>query len=133
MKVWVTAGLAIAVTGVADAQKSDSTAVCNALIDAKVVADDGTFLGTVSSKYDSDSIFNKYGKGSKYDSNSIWNKYGTYGSDYSDQSVASKYTANPPMLIKDRQIVGYLTRNKSISGAVDPVVLGVVCFDIVID
>lgn len=133
MKVWVIAGLAIAVAGVAEAQNSDSTTACNALLGAKVVADDGTFLGTVSSKYDSDSIFNNYGKGSKYGANSIWNEYGTYGSEYSDQSVASKYTPNPPLLIKDRQIVGYLTRNKSISGAIDPVVLGVVCFDIVID
>ncbi len=42
------------------------------------------YLGKINaSKYDSESIWNEYGKyGSRYNSKSIWNEYGTYGSKY---------------------------------------------------
>ncbi len=51
------------------------------------------FLGCFScGKYDSNSIWNKYGTyGSKYSAVSIWNKYGTYGGKYSNKSPCNKY------------------------------------------
>lgn len=129
----VVIGLAIFGAPCAWAQAGSSAAACAQITGAKVISDDGTFLGTVSSHYDGDSIFNKYGKGSKYATESVWNKYGTYGSEYSMQSTMSKFTSTPPMLIKDGHVIGYLTRNKMIEGAVDPVILGAVCFDFVAD
>ncbi len=39
-----------------------------------------TFLGTISDKYDIDSVFSEFGDyGSQYNSTSIWNKYSDYG------------------------------------------------------
>lgn len=90
---------------------------------AVVVANDGTgtFLGKISSRYDSNSIFNEYGKyGSKYSSTSIWNPYGQYGSKYSSYSAFNDYTSYPPKIIRGDKIIGYLTTNKHIQGAVNP-------------
>ena len=87
-----------------------------------LVADDGTFLGDISSNsYASDSICNSYGSyGSKYESDSIRNEYGTYGSKYSNDSAYNKYTSTPPKIIQSRRVVGYLTKNDYLSGAIDP-------------
>ena len=99
-------------------------------------ANDGTFLGHISSdRYDSNSICNSSGNyGSNYRNESIRNIYGTYGSEYSSESAYNKYTSTPPVIIKigtyyvhgaannrtPRQIVGYLTKNDYLSGAIDP-------------
>lgn len=109
--------------------QSNAASACAALTGARVIAEDGTYLGTVSSPYDGDSIFNRYGKGSEYASESVWNKFGDYGSKYASDSAMNPYTSSPPKLVKNRQVIGVLTKNKYIAGAVDPVVLGVVCFD----
>lgn len=81
--------------------------------------DEYVYLGKITDKYDSDSIFNKYGDhGSKYNSNSIWNKYGDYGSKYSDCSPFSKYASSPPMIVIGDNISGYLSNNKYAGGTV---------------
>lgn len=60
------------------------------LSEPRIVAEDGTFLGTFENEYSISSIYNEYGTyGSKYSTNSIFNKYGNYGSDYSDYSPFS--------------------------------------------
>ena len=74
------------------------------------------FLGCYDcSKYESDSICNKYGTyGSKYSSESIWNKYGTYGSKYSSSSPWNKYSSGDdvPVLVDRRgNFYGYFTIN----------------------
>ena len=73
------------------------------------------FLGCLNcSKYDSSSIWNKYGSyGSKYSSDSIWNKYGTYGSKYSSESPWNKYSSDAPVIV-DRagNFYGYFSANK---------------------
>ena len=73
------------------------------------------FLGCLNcSKYDSSSIWNKYGNyGSEYSSYSIWNRYGTYGSEYSSESPWNKYTSDSPVIV-DRagNFYGYFTSNK---------------------
>jgi len=82
-------------------------------------ADDGTFLGKLSNKYDSESIFNKYGNyGSKYSSTSIFNKYGNYGSKYSAQSPINPYTTTPPKVYLGGQFTGYLTTNKYLANSI---------------
>lgn len=97
---------------------------CPSLHGIKLVADDGTFLGAIGSPYDTNSIFNKYGShGSPYASDSIFNKYGTYGSPYSSQSAFNDYTSTPPMLISNGKVVGYLSTNENLAGAVNPYAL----------
>lgn len=90
---------------------------------AKIIAqdDDNTYLGKLASEYNSESIFNEYGLyGSEYSSDSIWNKYGTFGGKYNRYSPFNKYTGTPPMIIKGGKVIGYLTTNKAINGAVSP-------------
>jgi len=75
--------------------------------------DEYVYLGKIANKYDSKSIFDKYGDyGSKYTSTSIWDKYGDYGSKYSDCSPFDKYASNPPAIVIGDDIVGYLSKNK---------------------
>ena len=98
--------------------------VCQYVAGAKVVADDGKFLGTIESKYSGDSIFNEYGTfGSKYSGDSIWNEYGTYGGKYSSSSPFNDYTSSAPMLIKNNQVIARLTTNRYLQGAVNPYAL----------
>lgn len=105
-------------------------AACNGFEGAAVIADDGTYLGKITNQYDSKSIFNRYGTyGSPYSAKSIWNKYGAYGSEYSVKSAMSKYTTKSPSIVTDGEVIGYLTKNKYRRGAVDPVVLGISCYD----
>lgn len=52
------------------------------LSELRIVAGDGTFLGTFENEYSKNSIYNEYGPyGSKYNANSIFNKYGTSSDD----------------------------------------------------
>lgn len=105
-------------------------AACNAFEGAAVVADDGTYLGKITNQYDTKSIFNKYGTyGSPYSIKSIWNKYGNYGSEYSINSPMNQYSSKGPAIISDGNVIGYLTKNKYRRGAIDPIVLGVSCYD----
>ncbi len=105
-------------------------AACAALDGAVIVAEDGTYLGKIADAYDSKSIFNKYGTyGSAYSGKSVWNDYGPYGSEYSNKSARSKYTSTPPKLIVDGKVVGFLSANKFKSGAINPLILGLACYD----
>jgi hypothetical protein len=106
------------------------SSACAAYDGALIVSSDGTYLGTVSNSYNSDSIFNDIGTfGSDLSSKSIWNDIGTYGSDISSKSAMNDIASDPPMLIKNRQIIGFLTTNKIKPGAVNPILLGAVCYD----
>jgi hypothetical protein len=92
--------------------------------------DKNTFLGKITNAYDSESIFNEYGTyGSQYNSSSIWNQYGTFGSEYSAHSPHNSYTSTPPMIIKNKKILGYLTANKSIKSSITPNLLKALCKD----
>lgn len=77
--------------------------------------DNDVFLGCLNTnKYDSGSIWNKYGTfGSKYSSNSIWNEYGTYGSKYNTYSPWNQYSITPPIIVDaDGNFYGYFTINR---------------------
>lgn len=81
------------------------------------------YLGKlVTSETDTDSIYNEYGTyGSKYNSKSIWNDYGTYGSAYSNLSAFNSYATKPPLIIDSNgNIVGRLTVNEYVNGAINP-------------
>jgi hypothetical protein len=120
-------GMLIAVATPAVAQQQGA---CQLFEGARVVTEEGDFLGTIASPYASDSIFNQYGRyGSKYSTNSIWNNYGRFGSAYSTASARNSYASSPPLLVKGRKTIARLTTNKYLAGAVDPMVLGAMCYD----
>jgi len=98
--------------------------ICKLIKNAKVVADDGKYLGKIANKYDFESILNKYGTyGSEYNSESIWNKYGEYGGKYSLLSPFNKNSTTPPLIIKNNDVIGRLTINKNIKNAINPYIL----------
>ena len=72
------------------------------------------FLGCLTcGKYDSGSVWNKYGShGSRYSAESIWNPYGTYGSKYSSVSPWNRYGQSPPVIVdREGSFYGYFTTN----------------------
>lgn len=106
--------------------------VCGIVQGAVLIAqdDNNTYLGKITNSYDSDSIFNEYGTyGSEYNSESIWNQYATFGGDYSNYSPSNAYTSTPPMIIKNKKLVGYLSANKSINTSISPNLLKALCKD----
>ena len=122
--------LLILVSLFAFAQNAFSEEVCDIVSGAVLIAQDdkNTYLGKISSAYDSESIFNEYGTfGSPYNSLSIWNQYGTFGGEYSQHSPHNSYTSSPPMIIKNKKILGYLTANKSIKSSITPNLLKALC------
>ena len=84
----------------------------------KIIAEDGTFLGTFEDKYSQKSVYNQYGNyGSPYASNSIMNRYGDYGSDYSQYSPFNAYASKAPWLVDGYgNYYGRLSINKYASG-----------------
>jgi hypothetical protein len=104
--------------------------VCDIVNGAVLIAQDdkNTYLGKVTSAYNSESIFNEYGTyGSEYNSASIWNQYATFGSEYSSYSPHNSYTSTPPMIIKNKKILGYLSANKNIKSSISPNLLKALC------
>lgn len=92
--------------------------------------DNDEYLGKLNaSKYDSESIWNQYGKyGSRYNSKSIWNGYGTYGSKYSSYSPFNNYASNPPILVdKNGKFYGYFTSNKYKSKRANLKLIDIIC------
>ncbi|PQJ84485.1 hypothetical protein, partial [Aliivibrio sifiae] len=80
--------------------------------------------------YDSDSIFNEYGTyGSEYNELSVFNDYGQFGSEYNQYSATNPYTQEPPMIIKNQKIIGYLSANKNLQGSISPNLTKALCSD----
>ncbi len=101
---------------------------CFELEGAKIIAEDGTFLGTLDDSYSTDSIFNEYSDhGTDYSSDSIWNEYSDWGNDYSSISPFNEYATYPPILIKEGEVVGKLTVKSYEIDAVNPITVGKDC------
>jgi hypothetical protein len=101
---------------------------CYKLEGAKIIAEDGTYLGTLDDSYKSDSIYNDYSDyGNEYNSDSVWNDYSDYGNEYSSQSAMNDSASEPPVLLKDGEVVGKLTTNDYEYEGVNPKVLKEVC------
>jgi hypothetical protein len=92
------------------------------LVGARLVADDGEFIGVISSsRFSSDSICNDFGDyGSSFSSKSIKNEFGQYGSRFSPLSAYNQFATTPPTIFRGGLIVGVLSKNRFLSGAVDP-------------
>ncbi|HEN8800261.1 TPA: hypothetical protein U8251_002860 [Pseudomonas putida] len=105
---------------------------CGIVSGAILIAQDSehTFLGKITNEIESESIFNEFGKyGSEFQSNSIWNEFGSFGSEFSTYSPNNAFTSSPPMMIKNKKIIGYLSENKVINGSISPKVLKALCAD----
>jgi hypothetical protein len=89
---------------------------------ARIIADDGTYLGLVSSnRFDSDSIINRFGDyGSRYSRTSIFNGVGRYGGTLSSTSPWNKMASRPPKVFVGERFVGYLSANKFKTTRIDP-------------
>ncbi len=97
---------------------------CLSIAGASVIASDGAYLGSLTNSHHGDSVLNSYGShGSEYSGTSIWNTYGQYCGEYSGMSPFNSYTRTPPKLIKNGQVIGYLSVNEYLSGAVNPYAL----------
>lgn len=97
--------------------------VKRALSGSEVFADDSerTYLGTIDDEFAANSIFNQFGiHGSQFSATSIWNTFGQFGGQFSSTSAFNSFTSSPPLLIRDKKVIGRLTVNKFIPGAVDP-------------
>ena len=90
---------------------------------ASIIADDGeqTFLGKIERTFAINSIFNKVGRyGSEVGLKSIWNEVGRYGSAVTMHSPFNEITSSPPFIVKNGKVIGRLTVNDVLPGAVDP-------------
>ena len=129
MKYRLAIGVALAIGSMHARAASE---ICGYLNGAKIIAQDrkNTYLGKISSSYDSDSIFNDYGRfGNDFSGESIWNEYSEFGNEYNSSSPFNQFTTKPPMLIKDGKIVGYLSANKSVQNSIAPNLLTALCKD----
>ena len=102
------------------------TDLCSVIGGGSIVAADGKFLGSLTNKYNSQSVLNEFGAyGSRYQPLSIWNEYGVYGGQYSVKSPFNPYTTTPPRLIlRDGTTSVWLTVNTYIGGVyVNPYIL----------
>lgn len=72
-----------------------------------------TFLGTISDKYNIDSVFNEYGDyGSQYSATSIWNKYSDYGGKLGTYSPFNQFNTTPSEIYIGTTFYGYLSVSK---------------------
>jgi len=87
-----------------------------------LIGADGRYLGKLTlNKFDPESIFNEFGDyGSKFSPTSIWNEFGDYGSKFSPKSAFNEFATDPPLIVADGKVIGRLSTNKLIPGAVSP-------------
>lgn len=103
--------------------------LCQIVSGAKIISQESKkYLGSITNKYDSDSIFNEFGNyGSEFSSDSIMNEFGRYGGEFSSESPFNEFTSTPPYIVKNGKIIGYLTVNKYINNALNPFILIAEC------
>jgi len=88
---------------------------CGNFEGAKIVAEDGTELGELGPKWETDSIFNDASEySSTWSSESIFNSHGDYGNSYSSQSVFNESASSPPRILSEEgEEIGKLSIGKS--------------------
>ena len=75
---------------------------CGKFEGARIVGSDGTSLGKLGPKWDSNSIFNDSSEHSTtWSPNSIFNSSSDYGNSYSSDSVFNESASNPPRIISE--------------------------------
>jgi hypothetical protein len=84
---------------------------CGNFEDAKIIGEDGDYLGRLGPAYMTDSIYNSSSTYStSYNSDSIFNTSSKYGNSYSNKSVFNDGASNPPVILStDGQVLGKLS------------------------
>ena len=83
---------------------------CNKFDGARIIAGDGEFLGVLGPSWNADSIFNNSSSyASSWSQSSIFNTSNDYGNSYSNLSVFNDGASNPPKIIGNSGLVGYLS------------------------
>jgi hypothetical protein len=104
--------------------------VCDIVNGSVLIAqdDENTFLGKITNAFDSNSIFNEFSTyGNPFSSKSIWNEFSTFGNKFNSDSPFNAFSSSPPMIIKDKKVIGYLSANKSINASISPNLLKALC------
>ncbi|MEK7754134.1 MAG: hypothetical protein AAB403_02120 [Planctomycetota bacterium] len=98
------------------------SAACSALEGAFVFADDGQFLGKITSDtFAADSLGNTFGRyGSEYSPTSIFNPNGKYGGEFSSLSPFNAFATRPPLIFIGSKPVAHLTINQTKTPRIDP-------------
>ncbi|WP_127347500.1 hypothetical protein [Pseudidiomarina mangrovi] len=106
--------------------------LCQIVDGSVIIAQDNknTYLGKITNSFDSDSIFNDFGAyGNEFSSDSIWNEFSTFGNQFNAYSPFNEFSSLPPMIIKNKQVIGYLSANSSIEASISPNILKIMCGD----
>ena len=84
---------------------------CSAFEEARIIGEDGDYLGRLGPSYQSDSIYNSSSSYStSYSSDSIFNTSSKYGNSYSSTSVFNDGASSPPIILsKDGTVLGKLS------------------------
>ena len=83
---------------------------CNKFDGAKIISQDGEYLGQLGPSWNRDSIFNSSSEySSTWSSDSIFNDNSKHGNSYSSTSVFNESASNPPQIITDDGEVKYLS------------------------
>jgi hypothetical protein len=95
--------------------------LCSQIAGALVIANDGQYLGRLTNRFDTESIYNEFGQyGSEFSALSIYNQFGQYGSEFSQLSPFNPFTSTPPRLIKNGTALAYFTVNTVLTPRVAP-------------
>jgi hypothetical protein len=91
------------------------------LLGASIVGNDAEFLGKISrDTLDPESISNSMTYGNSLGAHSIFNTMGQYGSTLSNLSPFNSLAGTPPRILRNGQLVAYLTKNTMKQPTVDP-------------
>lgn len=84
---------------------------CGKFNGAKIIAQDGTYLGEIGPNWKTDSIFNDSSKySSTWSSESVFNSSSKHGNSYSSTSVFNDSASNPPLIISESgEVIGKLS------------------------
>ena len=99
----------------------DRTLACRDLAGARLVAQDGQYLGALTSEFARGSVLNEFGPhGSEHSDSSIWNPHGRYGSEFSPLSPHRLRAPTPPRIVRGDTVLGYLSVNARLRPRVSP-------------
>lgn len=122
-------GMVLAMTMSSQASARHKFLECNTVSNARILASDGTFLGSLSPASRPDSVLNKTGPyGSRTAGNGLWNINGPYGSISSEKSPMNGAGGRPASVVKDGKEVGKLMRGSLRTWIEDPAKLVQRCY-----
>ncbi len=97
---------------------------CAGVAGGVILAQDGTYLGKLSNRFDTQSILNTFGSyGSQFSSTSIYNQFSQYGSQFAPYSAYNEFSTKPPILYVNNAAVAYISKNTFKTPRIDPDVL----------